>query len=281
MTMPVFVIGLRRHPERHQKTLARLEDLGVDAQFFEGADLPGGDTLAPEEKVFKYKRLLSLGRELTLGDAGCYFAHYRLLKHILARGCERAVVMECDAIPRPAFRPLLEQVETLDAERYELIYLFHHSQTTRTFRRRSDLRFARTPEYALHLAYGPVFSTVAYAITRGGIEKLLPRLIPMTAPIDAVMGKPFLNGLRSYVIAPAGGAVTHTAHTASIVRTSPAYYGPKNPSLARLDRCFCSAVKPLARCWRPAAERFSVSRLRRRNYIRRFEAAESARSKTP
>lgn len=274
MNMPVFVIGLPRFPDRHQAALARLKDAGIDAQFFAGVDLAGGDTLAPDERVFKYKRLLILGLEATLGDAGCYFAHYRILKHILSLGLERAVVMECDAVPGPGLKSLLEQIARLDVEKYELIYLFHRDQGKPAwafFRRQGGVRFEGSPEYALRFLYGPCGGTVAYVITRDAARRLLPQLVPMRAPIDSVLGKPYLNGLRAYIVTPQ--AVDHTECAPSIIKQT-SYYGPANPMLARLDRYFCTAVKPLARRWRRVAKLYNLpAALRRRVYVRRHKTS--------
>ena len=250
--MPVFVIGMRRYADRYLAVLEKLKSIGVDAQPFEGVDLLGGDTLAPEEKIFKYTRFLTRGWHLSLGIAGCYFAHYRLMKHILALNVERAVIMECDAVFQPELHPLLREIERLDLEQYELILLHHRFGRRQYFRPQSSLRLSSRPDTHLHLLYGPSHGTAAYAITRGAVKRLLPQLVPMTEPIDIALSRPFITGLRSYVVQPACVAHGEVSAT-SILSEYNAAYRPANPVLACLDLYFCKTLHPLTRRWRRLA----------------------------
>ena len=277
MTLPVFVIGLRSHPYRRQTTLMRLKNIGVDAQPYDGVNPAAGDILASEEKTFKYKRLFLTGGRLVAGEVGCYFAHYRLMKHILSLGLERAVVMECDACldqpPQPALGSLLRQIERLDAEKYELIYLYYLGNPKRGLWAHKPAHYL-APRHTLHFAYGPIFSTAAYVITRSGIEKLLPRLIPMTQPIDSILGRPYLHGLRTYIVDPRVVTAFPSVPSSSI-RKVEGFDPPMsaNGVLARLDRCFCSTIRPLAKRWRPLRKYLEFwGRWRRWNYMRRHRA---------
>ena len=214
MPLPVFVLGMRRFP-RYKKVLKELKETGIDAQIVYGVDLMGGDVLAPDEKVNRYQIIFKTGMP-TYGSVGCYFAHYRLFKHILSLNIERAIVLECDVSLGPHFKDILEQLEQLDMG-YELVQLFTADNVTPRLSQADKIPLVH--EHFLHRPLGHLFGTVSYMITRGALKKLLPKLNLMTAPIDYVFGAPQITGLRTYLVYPSVISSPNSWRKSSLIKS--------------------------------------------------------------
>ncbi|MCE1184755.1 glycosyltransferase family 25 protein [Zoogloea sp.] len=102
--MQVFVLNLARADERRTRMQARLDALGLKAEFFPAVE----GRLLPSE-------VLEEGAQLGLspGELGCYFSHLALWKEVLARGSEGALVLEDDTVLDPALPQVLNEIRSL------------------------------------------------------------------------------------------------------------------------------------------------------------------------
>ncbi len=190
---------MESHRQRYEKTLALLEAQGLKASLWPGLDLTK-QSLVEGEHVCRFCSLpvtSQRGFDITVGEAGCYFAHVRLMKHLLAQNVERALVLECDAQPQENLPSLLEEIEQLDSS-YELIFLDHRDLGAH--RKMPSHRLAGGGN--LHLVRSRFNSCAAYIVSRTAIEKLLPQLLTMRQPIDHILTKPLSTGVTVYVVKP-------------------------------------------------------------------------------
>ncbi len=196
--LPIFVIGMESHRQRYRKTLALLEAQGLKASLWPGLDMHGRKRLEDGESVCRFCHILFMkGSQCHLGEVGCYFAHVRLMKHLLAQNVERALVLECDAQLPKDFPSLLEDIEKLDVS-CELIFLYHKHLSA--YRKAPSHQPCRGRN--LHFVYGPLDGCVGYVISRTAIEKLLPRLLTMRWPIDQTLSRAYLTGVATYAVLP-------------------------------------------------------------------------------
>lgn len=94
--MHIFVISLQTSVERRRRILDRLAALGLTAEIFWGID---GRKLPPSERRYAGRlRQLLYGKDLTDGEIGCAQSHFAVCAEIAARGLDRALVLEDDAI---------------------------------------------------------------------------------------------------------------------------------------------------------------------------------------
>ena len=213
-TPPVFVIGLQRAPQRHQKTLAELSAQGIDAQLREGVD--GGAAANAGQRPEKWangdercdwKRLLIKGAHLSFGEVGCYIAHYRLWRHAWESGWERIVVLECDARPAPGFKETIEDIAALD-ESHEFVNLAAHREGHEPdallaagdsrLRRAQTLRGKRSV-YRCAIRY---YGAIGYAINRAGLKKVLACAMPIKVPADMHLNDFLKTDLRYFIVHP-------------------------------------------------------------------------------
>ena len=197
MSLPIFVIGMEQHRQRYEKTMALFAAQGLKASLWPGLDLKKQGLEEGERICRSCALLLKQGLRITQGAAGCYFAHVRLMKHLLAQRVERALVLECDALPKGGLPSLLKDIEQLDA-RYELIFLCH------TFLN----GYEKTPSCQLaagrnlHRTYRPFFSNAGYVISLRAIEKLLPDILTMRKQFDSTLKPAYLTGVATWAVLP-------------------------------------------------------------------------------
>ncbi len=230
---------MEAHRQRYEKTMALLGAQGLKATLWPSLDLQK-QRLNEGERVCRCCcLLLTRGSEITIGEAGCYFAHVRLMQHLLAQKVERALVLECDARPQEGLPSLLEDIERLDAG-YELVFLCHRFLSARAYRGTLSLQLAG--ERSLHLLYNSFFTTAGYVISRAAIKKLLPGLLTMRRPADHILTSPYLTGVTTYVVLPrAVEAETEPSLRKQGPRDKP--YRPESSLSASLDQALCLLLK--------------------------------------
>jgi len=134
-------------------------------------------------------------------EIAVYLSHYRLLKRAYAQGWERLFVLEDDVIPTDSFSPAaLNAIARLPQE-FE--YVHFANETPQLIRKRP---VARLPQFALHK---PVLRSrydltgcLGYAISRQGIERLLPLMTPIRNTIDLMIEHNALSRLKVFLTEP-------------------------------------------------------------------------------
>jgi glycosyl transferase, family 25 len=195
---PIWVVSLRRSPERRASVAACLSGLGLPFEFVDAAD---GRDLSPQETLASCnssEAVRLLGRDLTPGEIGCSLSHLRLYHRLVDSGLEDAVILEDDVIPDAAFSELLRNRDRLP-DRCELLH-FH----TGLPRVPSSIWGARTMNErhrCVRLTI-PMSGCFGYLIRRSGAEKLLKLGEPVRMPADVLCGGTLRAGVRIYGIDP-------------------------------------------------------------------------------
>lgn len=94
--IPVFVINLKRNPERKAFMLQQLTHLGLKPEIVEATD---GKTLSLEEEDRLYARVHSrelIDYELRASEIGCAHSHARIYRRIVDENIAYALILEDD-----------------------------------------------------------------------------------------------------------------------------------------------------------------------------------------
>ena len=201
--LPIFVISLRDADARRDRMARHLGALGLAFEFFDAVDgragmpaLRAGERLFAEECARHYPLLRSHG--LGAEEVACYLSHLRLAKRCLARGVERALVLEDDMAGSGDLPEVLRATAAMPAS-FELVRLHQ----TRAFVGLKPVAALLGGRYELcRLWPFSVSSTGAYCISRPGMERFARHFGDIRMPIDTAMDRVWETGLRSYVVRP-------------------------------------------------------------------------------
>ena len=221
-TVPaVFLLNLRRRPDRLDVALRSLGTAGLAELTLvvatDGSETPESTRLADAAAglvsldwdcrrqttiVSNAPCLEGEHTPLSAGEYGCAMSHVRIWRAIAAAAGPAdawSVVLEDDAVP-------------LQADAVQVL-LTELTQEGPALSGRADIVYfggypVPTPHISLppgeHVYYRPehMFSTLAYALTRGGARRLL-RALPVSAPVDCFVSYLAADGrLRSVVRHP-------------------------------------------------------------------------------
>lgn len=183
--MNVYVLNLARSPERRVKMERRLESLGIPFQVVEAFDtafLPRPDL---SQYIAEDSEDFAPDRSWSSGTIGCALSHQMCYRDMVARGIERAVVLEDDAILLPGFDAVLrclDRVMSLD----DLVLLFCQSANSLPFAPLSTVQSVR-----VNGVYGVYYANkrnlhggVAYALGLDVARSLLDANSPIRFPAD-------------------------------------------------------------------------------------------------
>ena len=218
-TLPIFVVSLADAWKRRTDIAENLESLGLAFEFFDAVDgragmpaLRAGERLFAEECARHYPLLRSHG--LGAEEVACYLSHLRLAKRCLARGVERALVLEDDIVGSGDLPGVLRATAAMPAS-FELVRLHQ----VRGFVGLKPVAALLGGRYELcRLWPFSVSSSSAYCISRPGMERFARHFGDIRMPIDTAMDRVWETGLRSYVVRP--NPVRHNpAHRSAMGRT--------------------------------------------------------------
>ena len=135
--IPIYVINLRRTPERRLYMQRQLDSLGleyqwieaIDAYDFTDADLEGVDLNTPNQPM----------------AMGCLLSHIKFYDQVIKNNHEIACVLEDDAELLPTFPDILNY-EKLQKENWEVLLLLHFSPLTNKLLKKYHKRFLTSDE---------------------------------------------------------------------------------------------------------------------------------------
>ncbi|CAD5229225.1 unnamed protein product [Bursaphelenchus okinawaensis] len=166
----IYVINLKRRPERKKRIQKSLAMLGIEHDVFEAVD-----GMSLDEGTMKHVTILPgyldpfHKRPLKKGEIGCFLSHYRIWKDIVDNGYERVIVFEDDIKfsenATTILREFMEDIIKRQTE-WDFVYLG---------RKKND---AKNQEYYVpgHRYLSTVtysYWTLGYALSRSGAQKLL------------------------------------------------------------------------------------------------------------
>jgi len=175
--------------QRYRRVLNDLAKIGVAATVWRAVDGTQPIEFEPGESVarFKLRYYAFEGKGLYRSELACYLSHYRLLKHALESGYERVVVLEDDVVFDAArFKEALQNIAKLD-QAFE--YIHFNGKSYGGFELNSPgVPIAQGGEYELNRqSYWGLNGNYGYAVSRRGLKKLLPALMPIRTQADKVV----------------------------------------------------------------------------------------------
>lgn len=176
----IFMINLKRRPERKIKMELTLKEMGIEYTYFEAVD---GKTL--NDEIISQKGIKFMvgyedpyhKRPMKMGEIGCFLSHYMIWQQMIERNLKEVLILEDDIKFEPYFTERAEEVmyEARTMGGYDLIYFGRK-------RLQEDEEAIRTSKNFVKVSY--TYWTLGYAITLEGVKKLLAadplkRLIPV------------------------------------------------------------------------------------------------------
>ena len=179
----VYVISLRRTPERWAATRAMLARVGIDDPV--RRDARDGESL-DEEEIRRLQGAGLLAEDLSgftpnaeRGEIGCALSHATLLEKIVRENTECALILEDDIRIDGAEEEWPRRLAAAAADlpsRWDLWYLFRCFDVRERIRRLSP---------RIVVPWTPL-SGAAYAVTAGGAKTLLKAVYPIGKAIDRI-----------------------------------------------------------------------------------------------
>ncbi|XP_020812456.1 glycosyltransferase 25 family member [Drosophila serrata] len=177
----IFMINLKRRPERREKMERLFEELGIEAEYFEAVD---GKELTED-------RLQEMGvgflpgyedpyhhRAMTMGEIGCFLSHYSIWVTMVRKGLKEVLILEDDIRFEPYFRHNAIRVvnQARSVGEYDLIYF------GRKRLKEESEPWVSDADSLVHAGYS--YWTLGYVLSLEGALKLLAakpleKLIPV------------------------------------------------------------------------------------------------------
>ncbi|XP_043576372.1 procollagen galactosyltransferase 1 isoform X2 [Chiloscyllium plagiosum] len=167
----VFLINLKRRPERRTRMLQALYEQEIDCKVVDAVD--GSALNSSTIKSMGINMLPGYydpfsGRTLTKGEVGCFLSHYSIWKEVVDRNLSKAVVFEDDVRFEAYFKRklvrLLREIENVGLN-WDLIYLGRKQVNPKQEEASANVQNLVVAEYS--------YWTLAYAISQQGAKKLI------------------------------------------------------------------------------------------------------------
>lgn len=175
--MKIIVTSLPDDTDRRQKIAARIDELGLDFEFFDAIDGRNG---IPDqyENLVDREALKDFWRELTNAEIACALTHAFACKHVAENLAEPAIILEDDAILGDDFAALATSGQ-LEQSGFELILLYHHN--TRVVKWPKKKLFG---DYTLRVPLKAPWGAVAYFVSVDGAREIAERSLPIAGVAD-------------------------------------------------------------------------------------------------
>ncbi|CAH0547323.1 unnamed protein product [Brassicogethes aeneus] len=175
----IFMINLRRRPERKIRMMNVFNELGIEASTLEAVD---GKSLT-EAELNKILFLPNYAdpyhkRPMTKGEIGCFLSHYNIWKEIIDKGYKQTLVLEDDIRFESFFRSRVKIVmnDLLKIPDWDLVYF------GRKRLQEKDEPWVEGSSSLVKAGYS--YWTLGYVLSQKGAQKLLnadplSRLVPV------------------------------------------------------------------------------------------------------
>lgn len=180
----IFMINLKRRPERRLRMLSCFDELGLQVEVMDAVD---GSQL--NETTLEGIRFLPgyvdpyHKRPMKLGEIGCFLSHHAIWTEVVERGYSRVLVLEDDIRFEPFFRAkVLRLLRELKDVTWDLVYLGRkrmsreeRPDSTRGHEELASDDDAETwvPGSTMLVHAGYSYWTLGYALSASGARKLL------------------------------------------------------------------------------------------------------------
>uniref|UniRef100_A0A3B4XVY9 Cerebral endothelial cell adhesion molecule n=1 Tax=Seriola lalandi dorsalis TaxID=1841481 RepID=A0A3B4XVY9_SERLL len=165
----IYLINLRRRPDRRDRMLFSLNELEIDVKVVDAVD--GNALNSSDIKILGVDLLPGYydpfsGRTLTKGEVGCFLSHFFIWKEV--RGQTNSLVFEDDARFQANFKRrvlrLMEEVELVELD-WDIIYFGRKQVNPGNEEPVENVRNLVMADYS--------YWTLSYAISLQGAQKLL------------------------------------------------------------------------------------------------------------
>ncbi|XP_008284450.1 procollagen galactosyltransferase 2 [Stegastes partitus] len=167
----IFLINLRRRPDRRDRMLFSLNELEIDVKVVDAVD--GNALNSSDIKILGVDLLPGYydpfsGRTLTKGEVGCFLSHYYIWKEMVDMQMDKALLFEDDVRFQANFKRrvlrLMEEVEQVELD-WDIIYFGRKQVNPGNEEPVDDVRNLVVAGYS--------YWTLSYAISLQGAQKLL------------------------------------------------------------------------------------------------------------
>ncbi|XP_061071565.1 procollagen galactosyltransferase 2 [Conger conger] len=167
----IYLINLRRRPDRQERMLRSLNELEIDVKVVDAVD--GGALNSSEIKLLGVDLLPGYfdpfsGRTLTKGEVGCFLSHYFIWKEIVDMQLDTALVFEDDIRFQGNFKRrllrLMDEVAKVELD-WDIIYLGRKQVKPGDEVVVENVRNLVVADYS--------YWTLSYMISQQGAQKLL------------------------------------------------------------------------------------------------------------
>jgi glycosyl transferase family 25 len=189
----VLLINLPRSTDRRARMEQRLTDLGLAYELQTAVDGKAEwDRLLPTVDVAAFER--HVGRDVLPGETGCYHAHLQAWRRFLASDAQVLLVLEDDMVFHDDF---------VDALRIALRGRAHWDMLKLAkIRAKQPVCQGRLGPYRLNAYIGAATGFGAYLVQRDTAQRVLPALLPITAPIDRALEQVHRYDIRHFGLEP-------------------------------------------------------------------------------
>lgn len=188
-----WLINLPRATERRKRMDDQLANLPLDVEIFDGVDGKAMETeLLKNVDISAFER--NMGRKVLIGGIGCYHSHLGVWKEFLDSGAKVALILEDDVVFHDDFVSAVDlALEASD-----------HWDMLKLNRIRAKIPVAQGTigPYTLNAYIGPATGTGAYLIKRDTVQRLLPKMLPVTRATDHEINRFFLHDFRLFGLEP-------------------------------------------------------------------------------
>jgi glycosyl transferase family 25 len=191
--LKVVLINLDRSTSRRATMEIRLAELGLRFERMPAFDGVGRfEELVSTVDVKAFER--NVGRRLLPGEIGCYHSHLAAWRLLLESKARTLLVLEDDVVFGPDFMSAL-RIALDEADQWDFLKL-------NKIRAKQPVTQAWLGPYALNAYIGPATGLGAYLIKRDLVSRLLPRMLPITRPIDHELDRIHVHRFRHFGLEP-------------------------------------------------------------------------------
>lgn len=198
--MKIYIISLERNKERQILISNRMNQLGLNFEFFYGVD---GSSLTENELNLVDQEFCqeNFGHIMNKSEIGCAMSHIGVYEKMVSEKIPHALILEDDAYLLSCVPDILSSI--MDKPHFDMLYLFHGKA------KRWPLWRKLPHDYRLVHYISPsrkskrcIIGAVAYALSFDGAKKLLDNAYPIRMPADYLTGLIQKNKLNTFGIEP-------------------------------------------------------------------------------
>ncbi|RYE25841.1 MAG: glycosyltransferase family 25 protein [Sphingobacteriales bacterium] len=194
--LTVFVISLKRSPERRESVKKHLDGIGLEFEFF---DAVYGKELSEEQldTLCDRQAIKNSPNWLTPSAIGCSLSHYGVYQEVISRNLPYALVLEDDILFNKDFVSCLDNTAE-QLKQNEIMLLYYQSWEALKLKKDSKKQLCKNyVTYTPTDMYQPICAA-AYLITNAACRTLSKAIMPVHLCADTWGKFADLNGFENF-----------------------------------------------------------------------------------